>query len=166
MKFWALFKLLNFKQLISLFRIFINHPLFVYPTFKATSKCMYLIQVEFPNIHGGNNKANAFRHALWNILLVEAYTKHKKSIKNALQFANVITLWHEDFSPNKPIERQMDLHNNAVGRMLVSEWMSNGKLPEVTEIMSFLHQKLTLSKQISNLNDAQQHLNELIYLED
>ena len=166
MKFWELFKLLNFKQLIGLFRIFINHPLYVYPTFKATSKCMYLIQKEFPNIHGGNNKANAFRHALWNILLVEAYTAHKKTLRKALQFANIITLWHEDFSPNSPIERVMDLHNNSIGRFLVSEWKSKGKKLETTEIISLLHLKLQSCRKISTIEDAQLYTKELIFLED
>ena len=165
MKFWELIKLLNFNQLKSLFLIFIKHPLYVYPTFKATSNSVYIAQKEFPNIHGKSNKANAFRHALWNILLVRAYTSENKSLKKSLKFAKAITLWHENFSPNKPIEKRMDLHNNAVGRMLVSEWVSKGKLPEVKEIIIFLHQKLTLSKQISNIDEAQLYPNELIYLE-
>lgn len=166
MKFWELINLLNFKQLKSLFLIFIKHPLFVYPTFKATSNSMYITQKEFPNIHGKNNKANAFRHALWNILLVVAYTKQKKNLKKSVQFANVITLWHEDFSPNKPIEKLMDLHNNAVGRMIASELIIKGELPIINDVINFLHQKLTDSKQVSNIDEAQLYPKELIYLED
>lgn len=166
MKFWELIKLLNFNQIKSLFFIFIKHPLYIYPTFKATSKSMYIAQKEFPNIHGESNKANAFRHALWNILLVGAYVSHNKNLKESLKFAKAITLWHENFSPNKPIEKLMDLHNNAVGRMIASEFISTEKLLETTKIISLLHYKLTLSKQISRVDEAQLYTKELIFLED
>ena len=38
-----------------------------------------------------------------------------------MAWAKKITDWHEDFSPNHLLAKQMDYHNNAVGRKLFLE---------------------------------------------
>ena len=159
-------KLLKFKQFKSLFFIFIKHPIFIYPTLKATSASMLMAQKEFPNIHGKNNKANAFRHALWNILLVQELLKWNKNKMNAIQFTNIVTTWHEDFSPNKPLEKAMDLHNNEVGRGMIKKLLEDNLKPSKGQIASYLNQKLALSVKIAKIEAVKQYPNTLIYLED
>jgi len=159
-------KLLKFKQFKSLFFIFIKHPIFIYPTLKATSTSMLMAQKEFPNIHGKNNKANAFRHALWNILLVQELLKWNKNKMNAIQFTNIVTTWHENFSPNKPLEKAMDLHNNEIGRKMAMTFLTANKKIDISEISILLLQKLKSSIQISSKEETHQYPNKLVYLKD
>ena len=66
MSFWKLIKGINFKQIVSLGKFFLKHPILMFATLQATSKTMKIVQKEYPDIHGEHNKANAFRHALYN----------------------------------------------------------------------------------------------------
>ncbi len=163
---WKLLNTLNYKQLFSLFLIFIKQPLYIYPALKATSNSMLIAQKEFPNIHGKNNKANAFRHALWNILLVLEMLKWCKNSEKAILFAEKITTWHEDFSPNNPLETAMDLHNNQVGIQIITSLLKQSKTLTSSEAIKWVHQKLKTSIIVFNTDDFEKNTNELVYLED
>ena len=84
----------------------------------ATYKTLRIAEREFPKIHNLHNKANAFRHALWNILIAKQAFRISSNTDEVLVWTKRITDWHEDFSPNEIMARKMDLHNNAVGRNL------------------------------------------------
>lgn len=71
-----------------------------------------------PGISLRNTKADAVRHAYWNILLVKATN---------VEFAEEYTTAHETSSENE-WEKAMDLHNNKVGRDLAI------KYPDATEL--------------------------------
>lgn len=59
-----------------------------------------------------NDNADAFRHTLWN-----AYNAHDCGTTYAKQFADA----HEKDFPNVPLESEMDLFNNSLGRTIGSK---------------------------------------------
>ena len=88
----------------------------MFATFRATVNTLRIAQKEFPDIHNLLNKANAFRHAIWNILIAKECLKFTKDVDKVLAWIKRITDWHEEFSPNEKMAKLMDLHNNALGR--------------------------------------------------
>lgn len=109
---------LNLKQIKELFIFAVKQPLFIIPTIKASVLCLKICDKEFGATHHKSNKANAFRHALWNILLIKKCSKNTQNNLKAISWARTITTWHETFSVNKVLERKMDLHNNEIGRWM------------------------------------------------
>ena len=102
----------RFRQLKSLLLFLIKHPFFFISTLKATFDVLRISQKEFPNTHGFHNKANAFRHALWNIFIAKQCSLFSRKKHKIISWTKEFTDWHEDFSPNEELPRIMDLHNN------------------------------------------------------
>lgn len=73
---------LSLKQLWHLSGVFIKQPFLIFPTLNATKKTMQISSELYGRKHHKNGPANAFRHALWNILIVKAafenFRIHKK----------------------------------------------------------------------------------------
>jgi hypothetical protein len=64
-----------------------------------------------------DNKGDAYKHILWNSFLAHYYwTVSSKAPR--LRFAEAITYAYEDCSPNDADAREMDYHNNYIGRKL------------------------------------------------
>lgn len=118
----AVIKSMNFRQLWSLFGLCIRHVRFVLPTLRATRRTVAICDELYGKKHHSNGPENAVRHALWNILIVQQSIQRGRPLKRALAWAKMITDWHEDFSPNMPLARAMDLHNNRVGRSLIDSF--------------------------------------------
>src|SRR5690606_20523482 len=112
---WQIIKKLDFKQLFGLFGLFLKNPLFAISTFFATKACVEIVYKEFGSRHHLSNRANAFRHALWVVLIIQKSLYWKTDAEKAIKWAIKFTTWHEDFSPNEALERTMDLHNNHMG---------------------------------------------------
>ena len=112
---WDVFKGIRFRQLKKLMLFLFKHPFFFISTIKATFDVLRISQREFPNTHGFNNKANAFRHALWNIFIAKQCSLFSKKSYEVILWTKEFTDWHEDFSPNEALPRIMDLHNNCIG---------------------------------------------------
>lgn len=164
MGFFSIIKTLNFKQLLSLTKIFIYHPLMLFPTIKATVICYRVSNKLYPELHHLNNKANAFRHALWNALLVNEAIKWNRNLPKSVLWAKKITDWHEHFSPNKPLEKVMDLHNNEIGRKLGEELYLNKKDVKREEIIELIQDKASKSKKIESLKEIKNFKNDLVHL--
>ena len=160
MSFWKLIKGIKFKQLISLFKFFLKHPLLMFATIKATSRTMKIVQDKFPDIHGENNVANAFRHALWNLLILFECLKKDNNIDSIVSWTKEITDWHEDFSPNKALARAMDLHNNLIGRELFLSSIGN---PE-HEVIKQLEKKKDIAVCVNSYEEIEEHLSALVYI--
>lgn len=60
----------------------------------------------FPGAGQHNGRGDAFRHCYWSALLARDIGANN---------ARTFTTAHENYSSNPPGEREMDLHNNAVG---------------------------------------------------
>jgi hypothetical protein len=85
-------------------------------------------------------KADAFRHAYWNILLSARIRKHPLFF--FLPWAEMYTNAHESETP-PGLDKDMDLHNNAVGRSLYN---SNKQLSESafsTKLKNWTYKKVT-----------------------
>lgn len=158
---WRIVKKLDYKQLFGLFGLFLRNPLYTIPTIFATKKCMAIAQREYGSKHHLDNPANAFRHALWVILITKKCLKWQHNEAKAKAWAKQFTDWHEDFSPNAPLEHAMDLHNNAVGLV----YFEMVKHKNEAEIVSFLKQKATEAIKILNVEEVRDNENKLVYID-
>ena len=161
MSFWNLIKGIRFKQLIVLFAFFLKRPIFMFATAKATSRTLKIVQEKFPEIHGKDNSANAFRHALWNYLIAVRCFKSEENSNAIISWTKEITDWHEDFSPNKPLARAMDLHNNHIGREL---FQSHENKTEKEAIIA-LELKLIDGVQVDSCEAVEKHPMNLVFID-
>ena len=121
MNLWKQLKSLDLAAVVALAGLCLKHPLWVVPTLRATRKCVAVCNEHLGKRHHRNTPANAFRHALWNYYIARACHAKKGNMDKVLEWTRKITDWHEDFSKNPPVARQMDLHNNRVGRLLFEQ---------------------------------------------
>lgn len=155
-------KAISFKSLPSLVGLALYYPLFVIPTLQATRKTVKIAQREYGNAHKGNTKANAFRHALWNVLIAKHCLKWKNNKDKVVQWTEKITTKHEDLAPNPPLERAMDLHNNHMGQ----RWSE--ALLEVSEhiIIDKLKQHAENARKVSIVNEITNEQEQLVYIDE
>lgn len=161
MSLWKAIRNLQVKYLYNLFVLFIKHPLYSYATLKATIDTFVISQKRFPNIHGGDNKANAFRHALWNILIAKQCSRFSKNMQSNLDWTKKITDLHEELNPNDILPTQMDLMNNKIGR----KWFLYLQNSSEEEIEEFLIQKLENAVKI-NTDSLLEEIDNLVFLRD
>ncbi|MEM9362734.1 MAG: hypothetical protein AAGA43_08870 [Bacteroidota bacterium] len=88
----------------------------------------------FGRAHYENGPANAFRHALWNVLIASFCLRWSSNKDKLSNWAKKVTDWHEEAFVNQPLARAMDLHNNAVGRYLFSK-NASALLEELVDIL-------------------------------
>jgi hypothetical protein len=149
MKLWDLIRSLRWRHLRLLISICLSKPLWVWPSWNATQKSLKLASKYYGPSHRQNTAANAFRHALWNYLIADACTKKGGDTETALFWTKKITELHEELYPNKAVERQMDLHNNAVGRRLFRQYGRN----EQFDLLGELKNRTDRSIKIDRLED-------------
>lgn len=140
---------------------FFRHPFFLMSAILATLQTLKIAQEEFPNIHGKHNKANAFRHALWNILIAKKCRTFGNNLTKVMNWTQTFTNWHEDFVVNEDLPRLMDLHNNAIGRKLFLAWKDEN-VNTITKLLKFELQNaklITAKKEFDSVN------NSLVFLE-
>lgn len=88
------------------FRLLMANLRLIEPTKKATDDALTEAQRQWPNILQTDTKADAFRHAYWNVLLCK---------RISFDWANKFTTAHESESTDIDAMK-MDLHNNSIGR--------------------------------------------------
>ncbi|MGO3182481.1 MAG: DUF6973 domain-containing protein [Aequorivita sp.] len=159
---WRIFKNLDYTQLFGLLGLFLRNPIYMVPTIFATKDCMAIAQEEYGNKHHLSNPANAFRHALWVILIIRKCLKWRDNEEKAISWAKKFTDWHEKFSPNEPLEEAMDLHNNQVGILFYEEIKDKTEL----EIISFLKTKALEAEKIKTVDEVKDFKKILVYLDD
>ena len=148
------------KEIFSLAVLLLQHPLYIFPTLKATKQTLNICNIEYKDTHHLHGKGNAFRHALWNILIALYTSRIHKNEKKSVQWAERITDLHEELAPNKPLEKAMDLHNNAVGRA-VFERLKNNTL---NEIVVEVKKRAEKGHVIRIVSDIEQYNKDLVYL--
>ncbi|WP_162533606.1 DUF6973 domain-containing protein [Dokdonia sp. Dokd-P16] len=151
---------MDFKQLWSLFWLSARHPRFVIPTIKGTRKTVAICNDLYGEKQHLNGPENAFRHALWNMLIVHLSVQRGLPLQRSLAWTKRFTDWHEDFSPNAPLERAMDLHNNRVGRDLITSLCGQDEEQLVTQLLEMvpLSRKRTSLKEIKRCDTILVHL--------
>lgn len=152
---------MDFKQLWSLAGFCLRNPLYVIPTYNATRKTIKICDQKFGKAHHKNGPANAFRHALWNVLIIHR-CKRWSSIQRATTWTKRITDWHEDFSVNAPLERAMDLHNNQIGRTFAIKHKDASEQQLIQLVMVLI----PLSRKHTTIEQMQQHPDTLTHIED
>ena len=153
-------KSLNIGQLLGLLRLGLRYPKYILPTIKATQDCIHICDTHFGKTHHKNNSANAFRHALWNILIIKYNLK--RTLDEASAWAKRFTDWHEEFAPNAPLVKAMDLHNNEIGRKLAAQFPQGS----TTDYVQKLLEKVTLSRKLIHINELVVYRGDLVHLED
>src|SRR5690554_708867 len=98
---------LKFSKLWRLLLLGAKNPLLVFPTNRATIRTVEICNRIYGSSHHGDNRANAFRHALWNILVAKQVFKIVKTEERAISWAEKITTLHEILMPNAPLETEM-----------------------------------------------------------
>ncbi|MBT8320833.1 MAG: hypothetical protein KJO90_04105 [Eudoraea sp.] len=151
MKVWKHLSGLNLSALWALALLCIRNPWWVLPTVKATRECVAVCNQHYGTQHHKNTAANAFRHALWNYYVARACNRGNANIVNVLKWTEKFTSWHEDFSKNPPLARQMDLHNNAVGRAL----FENKPHLKTEEIIALFKLKAEASLKITDMQEME-----------
>ncbi|PKV49001.1 hypothetical protein ATE84_1017 [Aquimarina sp. MAR_2010_214] len=158
----SLLKRLSFRQILRLTGIMLQNPLLVYPTLKATRRTMIICDLHYGKTHHNHGKANAFRHALWNILICYKTFRITKNEESSIRWTKKITDLHEKLAPNKPIETAMDLQNNEMGR----KYFVSLKNISEDEIVTFLKKHVQKAKKVTELNALLDHKNDLVYLSE
>lgn len=162
MKIWSRLSELKFSKLWRLAGIGLRNPLLIWPTHSATIKTMQICDNLFGSVHHAHNSANAFRHALWNILICKNTIKALKKAENAISWAEKTTTLHENLMPNKPLEMEMDLHNNEMGRKFYLELQNASE----AEIIQFLEAKAEEAVQIKTVEETENLKDFLVYIEE
>lgn len=161
---WNRIKSLSFKQLFLLVKTFALKPQYFFPTHRATLQTLQICNRLYGKKHHKNNITNAFRHALWNILIAFHCYKKNKSIKTSVNWAKKTTDLHEKLAPNNQIEMLMDLHNNANGRFLFTEHNLHEYNKEA--IIAILKEKMKTAALITSISEIKYFKNEFVYLEE
>ncbi|MCR9182333.1 MAG: hypothetical protein NXH73_05355 [Flavobacteriaceae bacterium] len=164
MAIWNRIKSLNIKQLFLLGRTFIVNPLYFFPTHRATLQTVQICDGLFGKAHHINNVSNAFRHALWNILIAKNVYQKNNSVENSAEWAKKVTDLHEKLAPNSKLEMVMDLHNNEVGRVIFAKKQLQNKAEN--EIISELKEKMKTAVKISSIEEIEENKSEFVYIED
>jgi hypothetical protein len=146
MNLWARIKQLHLGQLTKLSLLFLSRPLYIIPTISATKKTLLICDTLYKHTHHKSNKANAFRHALWNVLICRKVMKYAQNKQKSVFWAQKVSDLYEKVTQNEILDQEMDLHNNTTGRIL---------------FLNHLGQKAQKTKKIEQMR---QHKNELVYL--
>ncbi|QED38357.1 hypothetical protein FK178_11810 [Antarcticibacterium arcticum] len=151
---------MKFREIVSLTGIFIFSPQYFLPTLRATKNTLKNCNVRYGELHHSNDLTNAYRHALWNLLICEECFKVTGNVEKTINWARKITDLHEELSPNLPLEKAMDLHNNRIGREIFKDSFydkrNSGEL---------LDQKMREAVKIDHISQLQNRETQLIFIE-
>lgn len=161
---WNRIKNMSIKQLFLLVKTFGGKPEYFFPTHRATLKTVQICDDIFGKAHHKNNVTNAFRHALWNILIAKKCFKKNSSIEKSVEWAKTITDLHEKLAPNSKLEMNMDMHNNEFGRTLFAEKQLQ-KMDE-EEIIVVLKEKMDTAVKVQSIDEIAINKRDFVYIED
>ena len=160
MNIWTRIKSLNINQLIQLSMLFLSRPFLIIPTIRASKRTMMVCHELFGNNHNKSNKANAFRHAFWNILICQKTLKKAKNKEKSIIWCKKVTDLYEKVTQNKNLDEAMDLHNNKIGRTYFLDIFDKKE----TEIIQLLKEKSQNAKKIAKIEEIEYYKHELVYL--
>jgi len=158
----SILKKIRPRQLLRLAGIFFRHPLYAFPTIRATIKCMRISENKYGKAHHGDNRPNAFRHALWNVLIARYCLAWRKGMARALSWTEKITTWHESFSKNDPLATAMDLHNNKIGRSYVAETFEASEI----SLIDWITEKANKAQRVTSVSDIDLYPSELVFISE
>ncbi|AXT61671.1 hypothetical protein D1816_15350 [Aquimarina sp. AD10] len=160
MNVWGVVRQLNFWQFTTLAKMLLANPLLAYPTLKATKRALYICDIHYKKTHHKNGRANAFRHAIWSLLVCKETLKITKTEAKSMIWAQKITDLHEKLAPNAPLETAMDLHNNAMGIQFFSTLVNATE----EEVILFLKNKTNCAIKVTSSIEIADYPNDLVYI--
>ena len=83
------------------FWYFVWHPALASPIKKATEKANSLTESNYPESGKWRDKADAFRHAIWNVLICKYIGEDKNEISDCTKRAEDFTTKHETGAENR-----------------------------------------------------------------
>ncbi len=162
MRIWSVLRRLSLREVLQLTSVMLQNPLCIIPTLKATKQTLNICNTIYENTHHKHGKANAFRHALWNVLICQKTVYFTKNDEKSIIWAQKVTDLHEKLAPNESLEEAMDLHNNKIGRSCFITLKSSSE----EEIITFLKKTTQNAKEITEIKDILDHQNNLVYLSE
>lgn len=161
MSVWEIVSNLKFRELSTLSLVFLKNPRYFLPTLKATLETIKVCDFKFGEQHHFDNPTNAFRHAYWNYLICEKCIKVTGSIEQVSGWAEKVTDLHEDLSPNEPLAREMDLHNNKIGREI---FLNN--LQGISEPVKYFKKMMAEAIKVETLEEINNAGSQLVFIEN
>lgn len=153
---------LSIRQLTRFAMLLLKHPFHIIPTLKATRRTFEICDQLYGKDHQRSNKGNAFRHAVWNVLLCKKTFKNSKNKQKSVFWAQRVTDLYEKMTQNELLDEAMDLHNNAVGRICFLNYLNQNE----QEIIKFLQKKAENAKKVANIEELSKISNQMVYLYD
>lgn len=147
--------------MIQLSLLFLSRPFLIGPTCNATKRTMVICDELFGKRHHRRNNANAFRHALWNILICHKTLKRTHNREKSVIWTEKVTNLYEKVTDNEKMEKAMDLHNNKVGLNLFLSVFDKKE----EEIISILRNMMEKSQKATNFDDFKKFNKDLVHLE-
>jgi hypothetical protein len=160
MNLWQRLRELSWQQLWHFAALFLRNPKYILPTLSATQRTFTLCNELYGTAHHKSNRANAFRHALWNLLICKYVQKRTKNEAKSTTWAKKVTDLYEKVTQNEKMDEAMDLHNNDLGR----RWFPLSIDKNEAEIVTFLQKKTENAQKINSLDEIMQHSKNLVYL--
>jgi len=157
---FAILKRVDFKNILKVIFIGLSRPHFIWPTIKATKDCISISTMNYGKLHHKNGPANAFRHAFWNYLIAKRCFQWQKNEETVLAWAKKVTDWHEDSFPNKELPKEMDLHNNEVGRFIFEQNTDKSE----QEVIELLKQMTLESIKIDDSSLLSEYKNRMVHI--
>jgi len=161
MTLWGIVKNLKFRELSTLSMVFLKNPRYFLPTLKATLETIKVCDFKFGQKHHFDNSTNAFRHAYWNYDICVKCIKVSGTATEVAAWAKKITDLHEDLSPNEALAREMDLHNNKIGREI---FLNN--LEGISEPVKLLKKLMEDAVRVETIEEIKNAGNQLVYIEN
>jgi hypothetical protein len=152
---------LNIGQLWQLSLLFLKNLFLVFPTLKATKKTFAICNDLFGQEHQKSNRANAFRHIIWNILICKNSMQILKNKQKSVFWAQKLTDLYEKVTQNEVLDEDMDLHNNAVGRMYFLNLIDKSE----AEIIDYVMTKMKNAQKVTAIQEMSRFKTSLVYIE-
>ncbi|MGK0386507.1 MAG: hypothetical protein ACI849_001124 [Patiriisocius sp.] len=162
MKIWARIGQLSIGQLVKLSLLFLSRPQFSIPTLSATKKTMHICDALYGNTHHKSNQANAFRHALWNILICQNVMKYAKNKQKSVFWTQKVGDLYEKVTQNELLDEAMDLHNNTIGRIFFLNHIDKNE----EEMIHLLQEMAKKAQKVAKIEEIDYFQNVLVYLEE
>ena len=160
MNIWGRITKLHLGQLYKFSLLFLSRPHYIIPTIRATKKTLLICDTLYKQTHHKSNKANAFRHALWNVLICRNVIKYAKNKQKSVFWAQKVGDLYEKVTQNEILDQEMDLHNNTVGRIFFLNHFDQ-KEAKIIDLLQKMSQK---AQKTDKIEQMRQHRNDLVYL--
>ncbi len=113
-------------------------------------------------MHHKATVANAFRHVLWNVLICHYSYKRTKNKQKSVFWAQKVSDLYEKVTQNGSLDKAMDLHNNAVGRINFLNLLDKNEEEIVDSTLNMTRNAQKVSK-----NEEMKHFyNKMVFIED